>query len=43
MITFLIVLLLIEIIFKPRIDWNYETKRLMIWYSWNKTRKVIQL
>ena len=43
MILSLIILLLIEIIFKPRIDWNYETERIMIWYSWNKTRKVIQL
>jgi hypothetical protein len=43
MIMFLIILLFIEIIFKPRPDWNYETKRIMIWYSWNKTRKLIQL
>ena len=40
---YLIAILLLEVMFKPRVNWNYETKRLMLWYTFNNKRNYIQL
>lgn len=42
-IIILLFILIIEKTFEPRINWNYETERLMLWYNFKNQRKFIQL
>ena len=43
LIIILLLIVIVEKIFEPRINWNSETKRLMLWYNFENTRKFIQL
>jgi len=43
MILLLLGSILVYIQFEPKLDWNYETKQLLLWYSINGQRKYLAL
>jgi hypothetical protein len=43
-ITVLIITILsLLLVYQPKLDWNYETKQLLLWYNSNNERKYIVL
>lgn len=42
-IILIITILSLILVYKPKLDWNYQTNQLLLWYNWKQERKFINL
>ena len=43
LILIIMIFVMLEYKYEPSINWDSETKKLMLWYNFENTRKFIQL
>jgi len=42
-LVLIITILSLILVYKPKLDWNYQTNQLLLWYNWKQERKFINL